>query len=85
MKRVVEQVTALLVPDEEAIIADVLEGLPGLVPLSRAAKALGVSTCTLRRWAADGKLKVAKTKRGNGGLTLVPRLELQRLMRWMLS
>jgi predicted site-specific integrase-resolvase len=34
------------------------------VPISTAAKAIGVSTSTLRRWEANGKLKPARTEGG---------------------
>lgn len=46
------------------------------ITIGEAAKALGVSTDTLRRWDSSGKLK---TKRDERGRRLVPKSEVQRL------
>ena len=73
------------VPDREQVIADLLEGLPKLVPFSRAAEVLGVSTVTLRRWVHQQRLVVVRSSPGpNPGRVFVPRVEIERLLRTML-
>ena len=57
--------------------------LPAVVPLERAADFLGVSTRTLRRYVAKGKLRILKTG-ARGGLARVLRADLQRLLEDML-
>lgn len=67
-----------LKPTEELV-----RELPALVPIARAAKFLNVSTRTLRRWSARGRLKVMRTSPGGSGRVLIRRDELARLLRIM--
>lgn len=50
--------------------------MPDQLTLGQAARALGVSTDTLRRWDRDGKLRTTRDRRNR---RLVPAAELQRL------
>ncbi|MBP0016496.1 MAG: helix-turn-helix domain-containing protein, partial [Cyanobacteria bacterium SBLK] len=39
--------------------------MSNLISVSEAAKLLGVSTKTIRRWEADGKIKAVRTEGGH--------------------
>jgi len=68
-------------PDIDAVVADLTDDLPHMVPFKDAAMRLGVSTTTLRRWVSKGRLSVLKTASGACGKVLVPRREIGRLVR----
>ena len=74
-----------IVPDVEAVVRDVLEGLPPLVPLELAAERLGVSASTLRRWIGLERLLAVRTTDGGSGRVLIPRAEIERELRRMLD
>ena len=72
-------------PDLDRIIADLLEGVPPIVTTKRSAEILGVSFRTVQRWIDRGQLAVLRTNPGGGGRILVPRAEIERRARLMLS
>jgi hypothetical protein len=47
------------------------------------AELLCLTDRTLRRWASTGRIKVLKTARGGSGRVLVPKAELERILRLM--
>ena len=60
---------------------ETLSHLPACVRLDVAAHELGVSIPTLRRWEAQGLLRVLRSFPGRGGgCVLVARVELARLL-----
>jgi hypothetical protein len=70
---------APLTPEE--IAADAVEGLPAMVAIKIAASVIGISVPTLRRWASRGRIRVGRTAKGQAaGRTLVPRLEIERII-----
>lgn len=58
-----------------------LAELPTLCTLAEAAKALRSSPRTVRRLLAAGRLRAAKLSLGGSARVLVPRVELERLVR----
>lgn len=60
--------------------ADLVCGLPPLVPLAEVARHCSVSTRTVRRWIEDGRVRRLRTSRGRGGRGLIPREDLARLL-----
>ncbi len=71
------------ITDLDAVVEEAVAGLPALVPIKLACECLGISACTLRRWANRGRLRVLKTVPGTSGRVLVPKAELGRLIRLM--
>lgn len=55
--------------------------LPALCTITEAAKALRSSARTIRRLLALGRLRAAKLNMGGSARVLVPRSELERLVR----
>ncbi|MDB4984932.1 MAG: hypothetical protein JWN04_110 [Myxococcaceae bacterium] len=55
--------------------------LPTLCSVDEAAKALRSSTRTIRRLLATGRLRAAKLAIGGSSKLLVPRIEIERLVR----
>lgn len=58
-----------------------LPELPSLCTVDEAAKALRSSTRTVRRLLATGRLRAAKLALGGSSRLLVPRVEIERLVR----
>lgn len=74
-----------VVASVDELVADMLEGLPRVVPAVRTAEALGISYRTLQRRIGTGQIKAMKTRPGKAGRLLVPRAEIERVLRMMLA
>lgn len=59
------------------ITADVVADLPALVRPNVAARAIGVSARTLRRWTSIGVIRAVRI---GGGRPMYPRAELERVI-----
>ena len=69
----------------EQAISEAVAELPALVPLKDAAKFLGVSDRTLKRWEQVGRVRFLRTTRGRGGVVRVLRADLAKLLAAMVE
>ena len=60
--------------------ASLLDGLPPLLTLREAAQLLRVSTKTISRWIAEGRLRSGRSAHGGSGRVLIARTEVQRFL-----
>jgi len=64
-------------------IREALKHRPAVLTLDQASTAVGVSTATMRRWIADGRLRAMKTTPKPGGRFRTLRGDLVRLLEAM--
>jgi len=69
----------------DEVAASLVEGLPRLVSVDQAADLFSCHPRTVKRWLADGRLRAVRTSGGRSGRTLIPALEIERLLRVMLA
>jgi excisionase family DNA binding protein len=70
-----------VVPDTDAIIDDMLSGVPTVLSVKRTAEVLGTSKRTIQRWISDDRIQVLR----RGRYVRVPRVEVERLARLLLD